>query len=63
MQLWGSALAVAFVNIAREDRHRPGQDFRKGIRDKIRRAIVVTDVHSQVMMVDDDDDDDDDDES
>ena len=43
-----SALAVAFVNIAREDRHRPGQDFRKGIRDKIRRAIVVTDVHSQV---------------
>lgn len=42
-----SALAVAFINIAREDRHRPGADFRKGIRDKIRRAIVVTDVHSQ----------------
>ena len=42
-----SALAVAFVNIGREDRHRPGADFRKGIRDKIRRAIVVTDVHSQ----------------
>ena len=42
-----SALSVAFVNIAREDRHRPGQDFRKGIRDKIRRAVVVTDVHSQ----------------
>jgi hypothetical protein len=42
-----SALAVAFLNIAREDRHRPGADFRKGIRDKIRRAIVTTDVHSQ----------------
>ena len=42
-----SALAVAFVNIAREDRHRPGADFRKGIREKIRRAVVVTDVHSQ----------------
>jgi hypothetical protein len=42
-----SALAVAFVNIAREDRHRPGADFRKGIREKIRRAIVATDVHSQ----------------
>jgi hypothetical protein len=42
-----SALAVAFVNIAREDRHKPGADFRKGVRDKIRRAVVSTDIHSQ----------------